>query len=170
LGTLLRLVASGHSPGSRLGRQFVHDDPHFLKHRVRFHISSAPTAQRVRRAYSPCCVGEVFSDSKAEGRMQNAENGSSGERIHGKMKLRVNNGQTNAVKPRLWLGGETGVLPISSGEHKGETMEIHRRFTGDMPEHHHRSTLPPRSAQRLPPRAHLLAGAAGDSTVNHRFE
>src|ERR1035441_4078762 len=85
----------------------VLDAPDIHKHRVRFHISSAPTAQRVRRAYAPYRAGEVFFWGKGRTQKQKAESGSR------RTRFRLNNGQTWAVNGRLELAGDTAGLPKS---------------------------------------------------------
>jgi hypothetical protein len=131
----------------------------------------------VRRAYAPGCAREVFFGGKEEGKSRKQKV----ESRNRKTRFGLNSDQTWAVKGRLRLGGDSGKLPKSLRERRGCTRakqagytgglpEIYRKFTGGIPEHHQCTTLPPRSAQRLPQGAYLFAGAIEEPTVNHRFE
>src|SRR5664280_3557860 len=90
------------------------------------------------------------------------------------MLFRLNSGQTRAVKARLGLGGEAGMLPKSPLEHQGCTRakqagytgglpEIYRKFTGGKPEHHHRTTFPPRQPRWDAPTAEMWTAAASEA-------
>ena len=47
-----------------------------------------------------------------------------------KVRIRLNSGQTKAVKSNLGLGGETGGLPKSPREYKGCTREVQGMYKG----------------------------------------
>jgi hypothetical protein len=63
------------------------------------------------------------------------------EEIHGKMRICLNSGQTNAVKPTVLFGVAAGMVSGPGGDYRGRTRGEHQENTKGIPREYQENTI-----------------------------